>query len=66
VRKSNGEFVAPQPVKGNINTVGDEVTPFSAILLRRFSSAQMGCRALVALMYFALSSAPMKNHSMMR
>ena len=28
VRKSNGEFVAPQPVKGNINTVGDEITPF--------------------------------------
>ncbi|MBS1623753.1 MAG: OmpA family protein [Bacteroidetes bacterium] len=28
IRKSSGEFIAPQPVKGKINTVGDEVTPF--------------------------------------
>lgn len=28
IRKSNGEFIAPVPLKGNINTVGDEVTPF--------------------------------------
>ncbi len=28
IRRSNGEFVAPEPLKGNINTAGDEVTPF--------------------------------------
>jgi outer membrane protein OmpA-like peptidoglycan-associated protein/tetratricopeptide (TPR) repeat protein len=28
IRKSNGEFIAPEPLKGNINTAGDEVTPF--------------------------------------